>query len=216
MIAAVLTGDLIDSTAAGTEATDEAMAILADTAEDISGWPDAGPTRFTRYRGDGWQILVTPPKYALRATLVLTARLRAAATAPPTRIAIGVGPADSVGGNDLSDAHGPAFSSSGRALEDMLRGSRLNFGGKIGPKTSRLHGVIVDLLDERTGRWTPEQAEAAAFALHPDEPTQAEIAGRLGISSQAVSYRLSGAGVATIRRALHTWEAETAAQEANQ
>ncbi len=207
MTVAVLTGDLIDSTAAGVEATDLAMTVLADAAHEISLWPGAGPTRFTRFRGDGWQLLVTPQKYALRAALTLTARLRATPAAPPTRIAIGLGSAESIGGTDLSDAHGPAFSSSGRALEAMPRGTRLTIGGTADRGPGHLGSALVDLLDERTGRWTPEQAEAAAFALNPDDPTQADIAGRLGISSQAVSYRLGGAGMAAIRRALQAWEA---------
>lgn len=213
MIVAVLTGDLIDSTTAGAAATDLAMMVLADTAHEISLWPGAGPTRFTRFRGDGWQLLVTPQKYALRAALTLAARLRATPDAPPTRIAIGLGRAESIGGTDLSDAHGPAFAASGHALEAMPRGARLTLGGTIGRDPGRLASALIDLLDERIGRWTPEQAEAAAFALDPDDPTQAEIAGQLGISSQAVSYRLGGAGMAAIRRALQAWEAEADEQE---
>lgn len=36
--------------------------------------------------------------------------------------------------------------------------------------------------------------------------SQAEVAARLGISTQAANYRLTGAGAGAIRRALHAWE----------
>ncbi|MEZ5779933.1 MAG: winged helix-turn-helix transcriptional regulator [Paracoccaceae bacterium] len=200
---AVLTGDLVDSSKLGPEKTDRAMSLLATAARDVAGWPEAAPTRFTRFRGDGWQFIALPPERALRAALLVIARLAAHPALPATRIAIGLGAADSLGTDDLGDAHGPAFSSSGRALEDLAKNDRLAIGGT---EVTPLHAAILDLLDERTGRWTPEQAEAMAFALHPDDPTQADIAERLGISPQAVNYRLRGAGAAAIKRALHAWE----------
>ncbi len=202
-VAAVLTGDLIGSTPAGNDAVERAMAVLSDTAEDIAHWPDARPTRFTRHRGDGWQALVAPPARGLRAAVLFIARLRATADAPATRIAIGKGLVQSIGTTDLSDAHGEAFASSGRALELMGRGMRLNIGGS---GFTPLHWGVVDLIDEITARWTPHQAEAMALALHPGQPTQAEVAARLGISTQAANYRLTGAGAGAIRRALHAWE----------
>ena len=45
-----------------------------------------------------------------------------------------------------------------------------------------------------------------ALPLRQDEPTLAEIAAQLGISAQAVNYRLSGAGAPAIRRSLRAWE----------
>jgi hypothetical protein len=69
-----------------------------------------------------------------------------------------------------------------------------------------LHHGIVDLLDERSTRWTRPQAEATALYLHPDDPTLTDIAPLLGISAQAVNYRLAGAGAPAIRRALQAWE----------
>ncbi len=200
---AVLTGDLIGSTDAGYDAVERAMTLIERTAEDIARWPGGIPARFTRYRGDGWQMVVAPPARALRAAILLAARLRAAPDVPPTRIAIGLGAAGSLGSGDLSDAHGAAFESSGRALEGLRRDMRLAVGGS---GLTPIHLAVVDLLEERLSRWTPEQAEASALALDPADPTQAEIAARLGISSQAVSYRLSGAGTAAIRRALQGWE----------
>ena len=202
-VAAVLTGDLIRSTRAAPGAVERAMAVLAEAAGEVSGWPPGVDARFTRFRGDGWQFCVADPGSGLRAALTAIARLRGADAGLTTRAAIGVGRVDSLGTDSLSDARGPAFEASGHALDDMPRGRRITIDGAgLAP----LHHAVVDLLDERAARWTPQQAEAAALYLGPDGPTLADIAPRLGISAQAVNYRLAGAGAAAIRRALAQWE----------
>lgn len=202
-IVAVLTGDLIGSTAAGLQAVDTAMAELAAAAAEISIWRRGADTRFTRHRGDGWQlILADRPFLCLRAALFLVARLRARG-APSTRIAIGIGQTRHVSPDRLSDASGEAFERSGRALEHMGRSQWLAIAGRgvtVGDT------VIARLLDERVRRWSPHQAEAIALFLDPGNPTLADLSARLGISPQAVSYRLNGAGAAAIRKALQDWE----------
>lgn len=215
---AVLTGDLIGSSKVAPEALEKAMDLLAAAAGDIARWapgkPNSAPRdpRFTRFRGDGWQMLVAPPALALRAALVLAARLRAADLEVATRVAIGIGPAGSLGGASLADARGPAFEASGRSLDHIGRTRRLAIDGEgIGG----LHRVVLDLLDEIASHWTRQQAEAAALYLAPDAPTLEQIAPRLGISAQAVNYRLSGAGAAAIRRALRGWEEDLEAGDAD-
>ena len=49
-------------------------------------------------------------------------------------------------------------------------------------------------------------AVPCSAAASKEEPTLAEIAPPLGISAQAVNYRLSGAGAPAIRRSLRAWE----------
>jgi hypothetical protein len=201
--AAILTGDLIGSTEASPAALERAMEVLAHAAGEISSWTRGADTRFTRYRGDGWQIHLAEPGLALRAALVLAARLRAADTGLATRAAIGIGPVEGLGTDSLADARGPAFEASGHALDRMRHGRRLAIDGE---RVTTLHRIIVELLDEWAKHWTAEQAEATALYLHPDNPTLADIAPRLAISPQAVNYRLSGAGGPAIRRALRAWE----------
>lgn len=83
--AAVLTGDLIGSTEAPPEAVDQTMTLLADLARRIGAW-----TRFTRYRGDGWQIYLENPGSALSTVLFMWASLRMSRTIE-SRIAVGLG-----------------------------------------------------------------------------------------------------------------------------
>jgi hypothetical protein len=212
---AVLTGDLVDSTKASPSAVDHAMSILSGAAAEVADWRYAnieepvGNTYFTRFRGDGWQILVSIAAFDLRAALFLYARLAACPDLPATRIAVGVSSVDHVPGPDLSDAHGPAFAVSGRALAEMERGERLRMAGsRMGDDdtTRPIITAFVGLLDDRIADWTPEQAEAMACVLPPEAPTQSAIAATLGITPQALSSRLSGARWRSIRQLLDAWE----------
>ena len=116
---AVLTGDLIKSTAAPARAVDFSLAALDHAAEEIAGW-GLGATRFTRFRGDGWQVYLSADDQVLRAALFLAACLRAAETGLRTRIGGGVGAVERLD-DDLGRAAGPAFIRSGRALDAMPR-----------------------------------------------------------------------------------------------
>ena len=207
-IEAVLTGDLVASTEASPEAVNKAMEALASAAGQIAQWPTRentviGNTHFTRFRGDGWQMLVSAGAFGLRAALLAYATLAARALLPDTRVAVGLSTVDDVPGHDLSDAHGAAFALSGRALARMQGAARLTVAGH---RITPLRSAFIALLDEQISSWTPQQAEAMVLALPPDPPTQTAMAERLGISPQALSYRLSGARWPAIRRILQEWE----------
>ena len=195
---AVLTGDLIASTAAP-DGGAAALTILADTAEEIAAWTGQ-PTRFTRFRGDGWQMILAQPGLVLRAALLIAARL-AAARATPTRLAIGLGGIDHPGTADLSDARGAAFSASGRALDHLPRGRRWALAGG-----TDWQSALLALAEWQATGWTQEQAQAMALALPPGAPRQADLAARLGITRQAFAARLSGAGLAAWEPALRAFE----------
>lgn len=200
-LVAVLSGDLIASTDAGSQPTERAMNRLMRAAAG----PQArnAPGNFTRFRGDGWQVLVENQSLALRSSLWLFASLQSVRDLPQTRIAIGIGAMNPLPGGDLSAASGPAFEASGRALDAMSRSDRFAIAG---PGVTPLQRAIIALVEEQTGRWTPEQAEAAALYLAPDEPTLKGIAGVLGISTQAVHSRIRGGGAQALRQAVKYWE----------
>ncbi len=200
---AVLTGDFIGSAETGATALQSSMHEVASIAFEINHWPGNRDTRFTRSRGDGWQLVLYQPGDCLRAALMLQARLRAVPEAIPTRISIGVGPAESLGTTDLSDASGAAFTASGQGLDQMYRLQRLAI--RCGRLTPFLQSLVT-LSDEVARRWTREQAEAICLALQPGNPTLAEMAEELAISKQAVNYRLTGASLRALRLALRSWE----------
>jgi len=205
---AILTGDLIGSTDAP-EALEPTMVRLAAAADEIACWQRAS-ARFTRFRGDGWQIR-TDAALALRAAIYLHARLRATESLLNTRIAIGLGAVESPGTADLSDARGAALTASGHALDKMRRTRRFAIAGT---DVDSRDEIIVALIEEIALRWTRPQAEAAALALPYPAPTLEEIGQELGISPQAVSYRLSAGSVQSLRDAFTAWEDDRSAREA--
>lgn len=196
---AILTGDLIASTHAPDRLA-RAMALLGGVADDLGQLSQIAP-RFTRFRGDGWQCMV-PAGLALRAALLVAARLRAGDAGLQTRIAIGIGAVDSTGSRDLSDAFGPALTTSGRALDHMARGRVWAIAGAVAP----WHDALVALAEWHSARWSREQAEAMALTLTTPDMTQSQAANRLGITRQAWQARLSGAGYPAWRPALFAFE----------
>lgn len=201
--AAVLTGDLIGSTRAAPEAVDAAMAALAATAGTITDWAGAD-TRFTRFRGDGWQIYLAKPALTLRATLLLIARLRAGGSGLQTRLSIAVGPVDRLGEVGLAAAAGAAFTLSGRNLDQMQATSTFIYAEPALPDTWK--AATLDLAHWMARNWTREQAEAVSLALDQPRPTDEVLARRLNISRQAFQARLKGSGLMAASSALNTFE----------
>jgi hypothetical protein len=201
-MAAILTGDLVRSVEGAPRAIDFSIGALSAGADEIAHW-GAGRTRFTRFRGDGWQIHLSSDGLALRAALFLAACLRTAETGLRTRVGCGVGAVERLD-DDLGRSAGPAFVRSGRALDRMPRGRWLLIDG-LGP--APWAGAAVELADWIAARWSREQAEAVSLALDPSGPSQGEIAARLGVTRQAVQARLSGAGFQALAGTLAAFEA---------
>lgn len=209
-----LTGDLVGSTSAGPDKVATSFRVLAGCGAEIGRWPQdrGGPNSrpwsefsscFTRFRGDGWQMLVPGPELALRAVLHIIASLAASGRALPTRIGIGIGGIESIGGTDLSDASGTALVASGQALDRLRRSERLSIAGE---GVQDLHRAVIALADDRSRRWSAEQAAALALALPPPGAPLAGMASALGITPQAVSQRLASAGYPAISTAIGHWE----------
>lgn len=168
------------------------MGLLAACAAEIDS-----NTRFTRYRGDGWQICLEKPGDCLWACLYILATLQTA-KAISTRIAVGIGTEYPTNSKDLSAAMGPAFTDSGRALEQMKHGQRLALAGE---GVDDFRKLTFAFAEEYASKWSLEQAQAMLKALSPEQPTQDVIAAELGITRQAVGSRLRSAGNSMLARA---------------
>ena len=212
---AVLTGDLIGSTKVGTIEVDHAMSVLEEASGKFRPWIN-DDTRFTRFRGDGWQVYLDPPGFAFCACLYLSARLKASGSALETRISVGIGAVGRLGRKDLSDASGLAFTISGHGLDDMPRGDRLAISG-VTPMEGFFSGIYAQA-EFQIRRWSREQSEAITLALEADHsanrPTIEELARPLGISRQALQARLRGAGYHALTRSLAAFERYDYTQEA--
>jgi len=196
---AVLTGDLINSRRAGTAAVAQTFDHLRDAATRFGTAWDLD-LRFTRYRGDGWQIVLTTPGLLLDAALYFMARLKAERSEIATRISIGVGRVETLGSRDLSDATGPAFFTSGDLLGGMGRNRMFALAGE-GIGVAQV--AIVDLAEGIATGWTATQAQAAALHFEGRLERHEDIAQELGVTRQAVQSRLSGAGLSYFDNALY-------------
>lgn len=200
--AAVLTGDLIKSAALGRDGTDAAIACLSGAAEAFGAAHEFDP-RFTRVRGDGWQMLCPDPARALRAALALTAFLRAS-TPARSRVAVGIGAAALPDAGGLEAGSGSAFERSGRALDDMPPRAIFALAAPDRPPEAaalfRLAGAMAD-------RWTQAQAEALGPLLADASLTQRAVASRIGTSPQALADRLSRSDYDDLTAALDVVEA---------
>jgi hypothetical protein len=206
-VLAVLTGDVIRSTGLPPGGLDAAMAALEAGAAAMERWPGAGPARFTRFRGDGWQCLAPDPARALRAALFLRAHVRALEGEADTRISAGIGAGALPADGDLAAAGGPAFEVSGRGLDRMDRGAQFVVGWERPPPWAALGAAVFALCDEISRLWTPAQADALIETLAPGDTAQKEIAARRGVSQQAIAKRLAGGGDWALQRALAAFEA---------
>ncbi|WP_374398209.1 hypothetical protein [Tabrizicola sp.] len=202
MQGAVLLGDLVRSRRFPAAETAAALDSLRNMAAELQ--PITGPAHFTRFRGDGWQLVTSRPEMALRLAIALIARL-ATTTGPGTRLVIGLGEIDDLAEGELGAASGSAFLRSGQALDDLSSRRRLGQLGAPAPVAPWLDGAL-HLIEFVSERWSPPQAEAVALALVPGWQTQADLADRLGITRQAIHARLAGAGFPALMSALAAFE----------
>lgn len=177
---AVLTGDLVRSSRLTSADSKNAMACLKRAAAEIGQQhPAAVVGRIDTFRHDSWQLLLGHPALAFRIAVFIRAALKMesdADTKYDTRISIGIGAVELISKRRISDSRGPAFTSSGKGL-DELDGQRLalSTGGARLVPWSGIQNGIVPLLDCVVGDWTPTESRAVCGALKGW--TQEETAG---------------------------------------
>lgn len=203
---AVLTGDLVESTALGPDKIARAFEALEDCARTQEAWHRA-PLHFTRHRGDGWQVVLARPEMALRSALAFRAALRAIGKEYDSYMGIAVGDPNGDVRPNLNDETSKVFADSGRWLE-WAKNKVSSGETRLGYGSGTLIATAV-LADEISRNWTPAQAAAVLLALPPTEPakTATEIADVLGKSRQAVSKSLAAAKFDPLLMALRFIEA---------
>lgn len=190
---AVLTGDIVKSSDMTSDELTRTFKGLQDSAQVIEAWQDA-PAYFTRFRGDGWQMVVKPA-LCLRALSALRAAVRRSGKGFETRIGIGLGTAV-IHDGDLAGAEGPAFVRSGHALDQMKRGSLL-----AAPDAPQALRVALPLVDHIIKGWTVRQADIAYLMLTLEGPTQADVADLLKLTQQTVQQQIDSSGIAKLHEA---------------
>lgn len=190
---AVLTGDIVKSSDMTSDELTSIFNGMQDAAQVIETWQDT-PTHLTRFRGDGWQMIVKP-RLCLRALTAMRAVVRRSGKGFETRIGIGLGTAV-IRNGDLAGAEGAAFVRSGHALDQMKRGALL-----LAPDAPQALRVALPLVDHILKSWTVRQAEIAYLMLPPMSPTQSEVANILNLTQQSVQQQVDSSGIGKVLEA---------------
>ncbi len=201
---AVLTGDIVGSTALGAARVRQAMQLLAQSATHQADW-HGNALRFTQHRGDGWQVALYKPELALRSALAFYAAIRSSGKDISTRIAAATGPWSGTLQDDLNTENQPPFIASGTLLQTMTRQQTPNH---IQTADDGATGASFTLASYIAASWTPAQAQAMAWILMPQQmqPGLTQIGKELGKSRQAVTKSIEGAGGFALIDALTTLE----------
>lgn len=203
---AVLTGDLVGSVALGPQKVEQAMTALEDAARDMEPWVGA-PLRFTRHRGDGWQVVVETPKFAIRVALLFRAVLRSLGREFDTYVGLAEGASHPIEEIDLNKVTGDVFTKSGASLERAKgRGPSLRMDYLYPPSKNS----VLSLADHISQGWTPVQAEILQVLLTPRDKLihTTQLAEMFGKSRQTISKSVEAAGFTAIDLALFSLEWE--------
>lgn len=197
-IRSVITGDLVKSRDASEKDVDATMTALTDLSTR-EGQRLETDFRFTRHRGDGWQILLPDAASSLDLSILIAAALHSRKTLLSTKIAVGLGTITTQGTQDLSDASGDAFVASGDLLEDMSASSSGHKMAITGAGALAWHRGVFRVTDWMIQNWSERQAEAVYLRQEAsDMTTNADRAASLNISRQAYEARYNSSGFAAL------------------
>ncbi len=204
---AVLTGDIVASQQLSSDELNRVRTVVKESCELVSHWSDdLVPYSVELSRGDAWQLLLTDPAIALRASLFIRSALLARCGVD-TRLSVAIDEV-TVLAETLALSDGPAFVRSGRALDGLAR-TRLLVNISAKQTEAPWVRLVSTLCDTLVGTWTQRQAELIHAYLPPNSPSQSAIAARLNppVSKQAVGKGLRAAHWDAVAHALEVFEA---------
>lgn len=192
---AVLTGDIVKSTQVDPDLLDAGFTAL----ETAMAWfqdHHGGQVWFTRFRGDGWQIAVTPAPFAPYALFLAWAAL--GQNGLHTRVSLAMGQGH-ISDDGLNAAHGQAFLQSGHGLEAMASAT-LHTDASCPASWQAALPALTFIAQN----WTQKQALVCAHALRqwPEKQNASAIARSLGSTRQSIQKHLESAGYDAFEAAL--------------
>ena len=167
---AVLTGDIVNSSSLSSDR----RYYLYETMQNLSiaviqKYPLDVPHGLAKYRGDGWQLLVSPPRNAFEISLFMRTfiRFHFEKEKLDTRIAIAIGSIDFAPDDNVSEGYGIAFSESGKLL-DALKEYRMavTLTQNTNQNLSKFANTLIRASDALISAWTPAQCQAVHLALY--------------------------------------------------
>jgi hypothetical protein len=165
-IYAVLTGDLVKSSRLSPAQSKGAIGWLRSATKNFEkSFHGTVEGTLDSFRHDSWQLLLKKPALALRAAIFLRAALKTQSereTKYDSRIAIGIGPVESIAKDRISNSRGKAFTLSGQTLDGM-KAERLAFADV--DEDDCLARGVVPLLDQLVSDWSAVESQAVYGAL---------------------------------------------------
>lgn len=179
---AVLTGDIINSREGNTANwLNELKRILRLYGQE--------PQQWQVFRGDSFQLSVTPEK-ALLAAIHLKAGIRQTKT-QDVRIGIGLGE-ENHSAKKISESNGPAYILSGACFESLKKQTLAISSSR--PELDNALNLMLSLALLTANQWSSTVARVITEALEHPEMNQQELAGSLKKSQSSVSEALKRGG----------------------
>lgn len=188
---AVLTGDIVGSSALSPEGHRQMVGIIKSVA---AVFPAAVVGSVDVFSGDSWQMLLNDHGMSFKVALYLRASLkREKALSIDSRVSIVWGSVDpeQVNPERISESTGAIFTASGRGLTGLKKPARMCFAALSDDMLARALSGTVRLIDALVRQWSPEQARAVAGTLLGK--TQQEIADELGVGQSSINKSLQTA-----------------------
>lgn len=178
-----ITGDIVHSQSA------ENPEVWLDPLKDLFSTFGKSPSVWEIYRGDSFQIIVSP-KDALRVSLLIKSVIKKIPSKKlDVRLAIGISEEEIIA-DRVSEAAGEAFVYSGQLL-DTLKQKKVHLGIKSPwDEFDEEFNMMFKLALIIMNSWTSNSAEVAELLFSVSGITQVEIAQRLGIAQSSVNDRI--------------------------
>lgn len=174
-IYAVLTGDFVKSRNIVSEQYDTVLYHLEQLLVSQSAILGCS---YSFYRGDAFQILLPQPQAAVKLAFYL--RLTLLSLGQDCKVSIGLGEVTNIR-YDVKSASGPAFTLSGRGLDQLAAGRRMAIHCQL-LALQDLLAVPLQLADAMLSKLTQRQAEALLLYIIAPNSSHDAIAARLGTS----------------------------------
>ncbi len=211
---AILTGDIVRSSSLPQNRRFDLFQSLQELSELIlQQYPNDVRLGLSKFRGDGWQLLVDHPQRFFEISLFIRTYVRALFKKEKldTRIAIAIGSVEFVPEHNISEGFGIAFTESGKKL-DQLKNYRMGItlAAPSAAPYSRLFDALLKSYDTVITSWTAMQCQAVHLALQG--LTQVEIGRRwqpAPIDQPTVNKHLAAAQWGLIKDGIEIFDTET-------
>lgn len=192
-VAAVITADIVNSTASATAMGKKLVTQLSAVLKNH---------RFEFYRGDSFQVYTKDPLAALKLSFQLRATAKKLSGIYDVRISIGIGKVVTPV-RTLRTANSEAFVLSGRMFDQLKDDQRL-WIQSANANASIAFRVIANFSDYILKRLTSKQAEVVVELLK--EQTQTQISKKLKREQSTINKHAHSAGWPELEKLLYDYE----------